>query len=876
LLLLTLITPCALVASQKRVLILNPFERDVAPFDAAVSAFRTTLVRELGEPVDFYEVPLDLARFGAAEGKGPLVAFLEGRITRYPVDLIVPVGWAGVQFAARHRERLFPDTPVLAVGSQPRLVPPGFLQSNATLVTQRVDLPGMVEDILQMQPQSANIAIVFGSSALENFWVNECRREFQPFTNRVRFTWLNGLSLEQVLERCAALPPRSFILHGLFVVGADGVPCGKNEAIRRLHEIANAPLFAYYASEFGLGSVGGRLYQDSEVGTQGAHIAIRILRGESPKIIPPRVLEAATPVYDWRELQRWGISETRLPAGSIIQFRQQGFWELYRWPIAGMLLICLLQIALIIGLLVSRANRRREEAMATLIADISSKFVNLLPGDVDREIEDALRRFCEPLGIDLAVLWQWSGEAPDAIIPTHTYCAKQGLRLSPMRQDQYPWAVQQVMAGRTFAISSLGEYPAEAAVDRDTCQQIGIKAGVCLPLSVGGEPPIGALGLNALRTERDWPDTLVRRLQLVAQIFANALARKRADQTLYKSEERFRLLIEQAPEAILVQDFEQGRFVLVNSQAERLFGCSREELLASSPQRFYVPRQPDGQPIAETVRAHSEQALRGETVIFERTICNAIGQRLDCEVRLTRLPAGDRKLVRASFIDITGRKQAEAALHDLSGRLIHAHEEERAWLARELHDDVTQRLARLAIDAGRVQGGADGTSAAETISSIRDGLVRLSEDIHSLSYRLHPSLLEDLGLGEALKAECERFSRQESIAAALSIRELPAFIPPETALCLFRVAQEALQNVSRHAQARAIEVSMRAVDDGLQLAVLDDGIGFEPAAPRGRRSLGLAGMRERLHLLGGELEIESTPGKGTTVLAWVPLQKGQS
>jgi signal transduction histidine kinase len=243
-------------------------------------------------------------------------------------------------------------------------------------------------------------------------------------------------------------------------------------------------------------------------------------------------------------------------------------------------------------------------------------------------------------------------------------------------------------------------------------------------------------------------------------------------------------------------------------------------------------------------------------------------------VRLTRLPAGNRKLVRSSFIDITARNQSVAALHDLTGRLIHAHEEERSRLARELHDDVTQRLARLAIDAGRVQVGAAGTSAAETMRSVCDGLVRLSEDIHSLSYRLHPSLLEDLGLAEAVKAECERFSRQESISITLNLQDLPGLIPSDTALCLFRVAQEALRNVVRHAQARSVEVLMRAADGGLQLAVLDDGIGFEPAERRNRHSLGLAGMRERLRLLRGEFEIESTPGKGTTVLAWVPLQRG--
>jgi signal transduction histidine kinase len=151
-------------------------------------------------------------------------------------------------------------------------------------------------------------------------------------------------------------------------------------------------------------------------------------------------------------------------------------------------------------------------------------------------------------------------------------------------------------------------------------------------------------------------------------------------------------------------------------------------------------------------------------------------------------------------------------------------------------------------------------------------LVRLSEDVHALSYRLHPALLEDLGLTAALKAECERFSRQESVSVGVKLEEIPAEIPSDTGLCLFRVTQEALRNVVRHARAPAAEVSLRPLDGGLQLAVADTGVGFDSGRQRQRPSLGLASMRERVRLLGGELDVESAPGHGTTVLAWVPLE----
>jgi signal transduction histidine kinase len=208
----------------------------------------------------------------------------------------------------------------------------------------------------------------------------------------------------------------------------------------------------------------------------------------------------------------------------------------------------------------------------------------------------------------------------------------------------------------------------------------------------------------------------------------------------------------------------------------------------------------------------------------------------------------------------------------LSGRLIDAQEKERARLGRELHDDITQRLARLAIDVGRCEHGDAQCPRAETARDVRDGLVRLSKDVHALAYRLHPALLEDLGLAEALKAECERVSQSESIPVAVDLRAIPETVPCDTAVCIFRIAQEALQNAVRHAKARQVTVLLRSADRGLQLAVQDDGCGFDPKLQRDRPSLGLSSMLERAHLQEGHLDIESSPGHGTSIVVWVPLK----
>jgi signal transduction histidine kinase len=222
------------------------------------------------------------------------------------------------------------------------------------------------------------------------------------------------------------------------------------------------------------------------------------------------------------------------------------------------------------------------------------------------------------------------------------------------------------------------------------------------------------------------------------------------------------------------------------------------------------------------------------------------------------------------------RHQSESAAHELSARLIHAQEEERSRLARELHDDVTQRLASLAIDAGREERTLPSAGGGAAMQSMREGLVRLSADVHALSYRLHPSVLEDLGLMEALKSECARFSRTCPTRLEVSASEIPDNLPRDTALCLFRIAQEGLRNIARHAGARHAELSLRRRNGGLQLAISDDGGGFDPVRDHDRASLGHASMRQRAFLLGGKVKIDSRPGRGTTILAWVPLQEKHS
>ena len=227
-----------------------------------------------------------------------------------------------------------------------------------------------------------------------------------------------------------------------------------------------------------------------------------------------------------------------------------------------------------------------------------------------------------------------------------------------------------------------------------------------------------------------------------------------------------------------------------------------------------------------------------------------------------------------SCLDITDRKLAEEALASVGRRLIEAHEEERTWIARELHDDIAQRIALLAVELERLDQKAPGSlvdAPDESLQHARQRVFELGKDIQSLSHRLHSSKLEYLGLVTAAKSFCHELSEQRNVRIEFKHSDMPAALPKEISLCLFRVLQEALQNAVKHSAEQNFTVEVHGAKDGISLTVSDSGIGFDWQDAMNRRGLGLISMRERLRLVNGELSIQSEPGRGTTVLARVPV-----
>lgn len=562
-------------AGPKRVLILHSFGREFAPFDTVSAVFRTELAQRYPDPIAFIDASLDLRRGASEREERVFLDYLAGRFDSGPPDVVVTIGIPAARFYTRHRDGLFATTPLVVGSLDERNAKSLTLRPGDAVAAANIDLSKIVDNIVGLLPNTKTIAVVLGASDIERFWAEEMKREFAAYRDRVKFEYFNALSLTQMQQRAADLPPDSAILYALLVMDAAGVPHERYEAMARLHAVANAPIFGIFESEIGRGIVGGPNISQRKNGQRIATVVLRLFDGKEAPRSEFHVDTFERPVYDWRELVRWNIDPARLPAESEIRFKPPSLWDEHRAAVIGVATALLLQAGLIAAMLIQRARRRRAEL------------------------------------------------------------------------------------------------------------------------------------------------------------------------------------------------------------------------------------------------------------------------------------------------------EAEA----LAGRLVTAYEDERRRLARELHDDVSQRLAGLAIEAAELEHRHRGAEDAQAAHAIRAGLAELGEDIHTLSYRLHPSVIEDLGLAEALRIERDRVAQQGALQVRLDCDGLPERLPADAALCLFRVAQEALRNVERHARATLVTVRVAPEAGGIALMVCDDGAGFDATAGRARASLGLASMRERVRLQGGRLDIESAPGQGTTVGAWIPLRE---
>ena len=358
--------------------------------------------------------------------------------------------------------------------------------------------------------------------------------------------------------------------------------------------------------------------------------------------------------------------------------------------------------------------------------------------------------------------------------------------------------------------------------------------------------------------------------------------RRQAEQAARESEQRYRTLLENAPEAILVH--QDGRWIIANRAALKLLHAARVEQLVGRPTLDIV--HPDYRAIVRE-RIEREFATGEPAPLLEQQFIAVDGTVLDVEVVGIPITLAGRQGGQIIVRDITERRQAEQVVREreaevrrsrerleaLSQRLLKVQENERRLIARELHDQIGQALTAVKLNLESLRSGrrAKAFPLDESVAIVE----QLMEAVRSMSLELRPSVLDDLGLAAALRWYADRQGRRAGLAVRVRTQLPTERLASDLETACFRVAQEAITNVARHAGAKRVEVDARAEDGTLDLTVRDDGTGFDVAAVRGgttaEGSIGLDGMEERVRLLGGDFRIDSQPGTGTTVWARFPL-----
>jgi len=579
-----LISASSVRADQARmsVLMLSDFRSDSRASVDREQIIRTTLSAALGKRVDYYAEFIDALSFQGPEYGRALSEFFARKYANRRFDAVIAVGGTSLEFARANRMAIFSGAPIIASTVNRVDIEKAAGGPPVTGVVRVLDPKSTLEFILRVQPGAARVFVVAGGSAARNM-VDLLQQQLRGSKPPVAIEYALDLPMEQLLARASTLPPHSAILYLAVAEDGSGHRFLPTDALALIHETANAPIYGLFANYLDYGLTGGNVIDTDIMAREVAELTVEQLHRGAAEAVPIRDSRSTVPMINWRELRRWGIRESLLPAGTVMRYRELTLWERDRPYILGAVSVLALQTLLIAGLLVQRARRMRAEA---------------------------------------------------------------------------------IVRGK----------------------------------------------------EADLRDS------------------------------------------------------------------------------------------------------------YER-------------------------------------------IRQLAGRLITAQETTRTRIARDLHDDVCQELAGISITVGQLkqrQGDLQDASTQGSLTTLQERTVALADGVRRLSHDLHPSILQHVGLVGALRAHCRELEARHAVRVVLEPRGDVQRADANVALCLYRIAQEALRNAIAHGEARRLTVSVAAGDGELVLAISDDGTGFDLEKGRGA-GLGLVSMEERIHLVGGRLQIDTRPGHGTTI-----------
>jgi PAS domain S-box-containing protein len=991
--LFVLLAPPVLAQSSepKHVLILMQEDVSWPAFRLINENARAALRAGLPEGSMVFTEHLDRVYFPDPQFQAQEAAGIQRKYANSKIDLVIGVGDVPTD--------LFPGVPLLYLRTDPSLkrprAPAPSPAKDVANVWMALDARKTLDAARRLQPEARQVVVIGETTASGKNLLAQVREQIGGDADGMPIIYLLDSTVDEVCQKVSTLGPESIVIFVTLSRVGGGRHVVSADAISKVSAASGAPVYTLLDTHIGTGAVGGYVVGFAEIGKRAGEIGLQMLAGAHPN--DEEV--ASQYIFDWRQLRRWKISESALPAGSVVLFRQPSLWESCKYYVYGGALLCLIETILILGLLRQRAENRKfgqslveRIGFEKMLSDLSATFINLPEHQVGATINKNLRRIAEFLALDRITLYGYSEKSGDVRV-TFSW-PEEGVekRVAITDVNQVPWSHGLFLRGEAMLVSDLDELPEEASLERELLKRSGTVSVAAIPLKAGDEL-YGAISFVSTRRRVMWREDLVEQLKLLAEIFSNAIARERALEAQF----RHAAIVESSDDAIVSKNLD-GIILSWNAAAERLFEYAEAEAVGR-PITMLIPDEKrdeedeflrrlraggrvehcetvrvtrSGRRVAVSLTVSPLRDSTGEIIGFSKIVrditdrkqaerllqesekrfrlvadtapvliwmsgtdklCNffnhgwlsfrgrtmeeelgegwlsgvhpedvercvemysaSFDARVDFEMeyRLRRFDGEYRWIVDygvprfesdgtfygyvGSCLDITERRSSAESLQALTGRLINAQEEERARIARDLHDDFSQRLALQSIDLEQLRKNLPELSVEEQarIAKMLKRTKTMSADIRTLSHELHSSRLEYIGLMPALSGLCkeigEKYKIEVQFAECEPARDLPRDFPKDVALCLFRVAQEALGNIVKHSQARSARVEMGANAEGVSLRISDEGKGFVPDG--NNAGIGLVGMAERLRLVGGRLSIRSEVMMGTEILAEVPL-----
>lgn len=512
-----------------------------------------------------------------------------------------------------------------------------------------------------------------------------------------------------------------------------------------------------------------------------------------------------------------------------------------------------------------------------LLADLSKTFINLPSNEVDLKINEALQKIGVFMDVDRCFIDQFS-EFNKSFKMTHRW-THDGADMDPghfeiLYDTQFPNYTKRILNKKEIVLSSLNQLNEEWSNEKQYFKRAGIKSFSIIPL-IAGAHVVGSFGVVSTQEEKIWSQQFIDRLRLFSNIFANTIARKRMEGSLKESRENHQRIVENIHDALVIDD-KDGRVIFANDQFLDLFGFSKKQIGNLYIKDYVAPEWQD-----KLITYHNNR-IQGKRVRthYEYVGISREGIRKWLEVTVSKIKKNGEIIGTQSIIrDITQRKKAEEELQlsnnqleKFSEYLNNAMEEDRKRISREIHDVVGQSLSLLQVDLTLLEKECLKNEIVEQkLNSMSNLVDHTINEIQKISKELRPTLLDNIGLAAAIEWQVESICKDVGMHYEYEIEPQEFLVSQETAITCFRIVQEALTNVIRHAQATEFKLKL-IKKKYIELHIYDNGIGIKPIHVQDTNSMGLIGIKERVRLLKGTVSFTGDPQNGTYIYVQLPIK----